>query len=1003
MSVERSSDPPPVDLNALSSAEQEKCEECGIKSATLKCLQCVGLYCDNCFKTAHAASKSMNRHTPVAVAKVKCLLKGCPVHPEETAKLYCEDDEMVVCSECCRIGEHIGHSVLPFAEVAERHFVKLKGQIPSCVNSLKRLNDMEQAMWERLTEVRKDFHVRSAEIATAFTGLFVHLQRRELLLLEELMKASDSCTSQLVDDIKQVHGQAGCLAAMLSTVQSGLASGSVEVVLRGAQWSSELSGLCEVTWENKVELHPISFKIDKKSYKKSSLKNTTANMTTPALPVPSPLLVAHNEPGSLTSFNSQAGEEEEPLAHVPCVTLQETTQDARQDVPLLQANLHHIDCKTPPKRGPQTLEDHCTIETSPQIETTPRRPNLSHSPSSPQPKNPTVSWESAEPVTVIHVVDPLEFYIQRSGDQRTLQALTAKLDEYCPSQKHPHLRTLTHGEVYACRNSDGHWYRARLDRIIRGVSQVSVLVVYTDLGCNGMTNREGITTLPSELASGQYLCTKCSLAEVAPTPKFNNVAPKSWTQQCLNQFKSMVLDNPNVRMKVVYSDGDVLCVDLLLPPTHSPISVIGRLTRMGHVASRKKAVKPRPCYPPPCFSLRPGEEVEVVVSSTDSPSSFFVQLVDACQAITDLCNQLQTEVATIQPSRLVDGTIGSLCLAIYSGDGLYYRAEIVAMNDKEAQVLFIDYGNRDAVPMETLLTLPLHYLDVPVQAIQCTLSDVISLDPNGMWSDEVSDTFSNMISESVYVLVVEGKGTPLPVSLKNAQTLEPVSQAAPPTHPPLSISSTNLSSSAITSLLPLQDSPSAVTISPPILPSIGTHFTGTVTHIASLLDFHVVMDTQQLEQLKFSLMLHTPLAPSHAPLHPGDHCLAHFTDQELWYRVRVESLVEELCVVKYVDYGNVATISKEDTAPLPEECAKLPAQAIPCRLSNVVGGANGWDHLVGQDSKWDAASLPVHLFSSFVMDQVVTVTVEWFHQSVSAFVGLQFGIFGSVSNSWRWS
>eukprot|EP00731_Ephydatia_muelleri_P039193 Em1196g2a len=177
------------------------------------------------------------------------------------------------CSECCRIGEHIGHSVLPFAEVAERHFVKLKGQIPSCVNSLKRLNDMEQVRglckrhcsdWsvcaghvERLTEVRKDFHVRSAEIATAFTGLFVHLQRRELLLLEELMKASDSCTSQLVDDIKQVHGQAGCLAAMLSTVQSGLASGSVEVVLRGAQWSSELSGLCEVTWENKVELHPI--------------------------------------------------------------------------------------------------------------------------------------------------------------------------------------------------------------------------------------------------------------------------------------------------------------------------------------------------------------------------------------------------------------------------------------------------------------------------------------------------------------------------------------------------------------------------------------------------------------------------------------------------------------------------------------------------------------------------------------------------------------------------
>ena len=142
------------------------------------------------------------------------------------------------------------------------------------------------------------------------------------------------------------------------------------------------------------------------------------------------------------------------------------------------------------------------------------------------------------------------------------------------------------------------------------------------------------------------------------------------------------------------------------------------------------------------------------------------------------------------------------------------------------------------------------------------------------------------------------------------------------------------------------------------------------------------MDTQQLEQLKFSLMLHTPLAPSHAPLNPGDHCLAHFTDQGLWYRVRVESLVdeEELCVVKYLDYGNIATVSKLDTAPLPEECVRLPAQAIPCRLSNVLGRANGWGHLVGQDGEWDAAkvtaSSPVHLFSSFVMDQVVTVTVE---------------------------
>ena len=56
------------------------------------------------------------------------------------------------------------------------------------------------------------------------------------------------------------------------------------------------------------------------------------------------------------------------------------------------------------------------------------------------------------------------------------------------------------------------------------------------------------------------------------------------------------------------------------------MSVIGRLSKMGHVVSRKKT-KDKLQYPPPCASMRPGDEVEVVVSSTDSPSSFYVQLV----------------------------------------------------------------------------------------------------------------------------------------------------------------------------------------------------------------------------------------------------------------------------------------------------------------------------------------------------------------------------------------
>ena len=39
----------------------------------------------------------------------------------------------------------------------------------------------------------------------------------------------------------------------------------------------------------------------------------------------------------------------------------------------------------------------------------------------------------------------------------------------------------------------------------------------------------------------------------------------------------------------------------------------------------------------------------------------------------------------------------------------------VAVTEKRAEVFFIDYGNKDIVSMETLLTLPPHYMDTPVQ------------------------------------------------------------------------------------------------------------------------------------------------------------------------------------------------------------------------------------------------------------------------------------------------
>ena len=38
----------------LVSTVEEPCEECGVCPATAKCLQCVGLYCETCFKVGQS-------------------------------------------------------------------------------------------------------------------------------------------------------------------------------------------------------------------------------------------------------------------------------------------------------------------------------------------------------------------------------------------------------------------------------------------------------------------------------------------------------------------------------------------------------------------------------------------------------------------------------------------------------------------------------------------------------------------------------------------------------------------------------------------------------------------------------------------------------------------------------------------------------------------------------------------------------------------------------------
>ncbi|KAH8021208.1 hypothetical protein HPB51_013309 [Rhipicephalus microplus] len=99
------------------------------------------------------------------------------------------------------------------------------------------------------------------------------------------------------------------------------------------------------------------------------------------------------------------------------------------------------------------------------------------------------------------------------------------------------------------------------------------------------------------------------------------------------------------------------------------------------------------------------------------------------------CNSESTELDI-----LFEPQVGMVCLAKFPHDHLWYRGKIISLVRKtDVEVLFVDYGNQERVPIIWVRRIPDKFMYLPIQAIPVTLADVGPLS-NG-WTDEVSAHF----------------------------------------------------------------------------------------------------------------------------------------------------------------------------------------------------------------------------------------------------------------------
>ncbi|XP_067841367.1 tudor domain-containing protein 6-like [Heptranchias perlo] len=337
--------------------------------------------------------------------------------------------------------------------------------------------------------------------------------------------------------------------------------------------------------------------------------------------------------------------------------------------------------------------------------------------------------------------------------------------------------------------------------------------------------------------------------------------------------------------------------------------------------------------------LKVGSTVDVQVSYIDEPGDFWCQMTKNTHELKILMSKMQEYYNThedhFQPGQ-------PACVVKYSEDGKWYRAltlgKVIVM---EVDVLYIDYGNRERVPLSDLRAIRPEFLLFKGQAFRCSLYNIIQ--PMGpdpfMWNEDSIAAFQEFIDNAlslymelkctVYALtVVDGKG------LCNVVDLNTPFQSA--------------------CQLLIERGLAKFVGSPSILaPSVSlyTYYYSThdvkigseeemyVSHVASPTKFYCLLGRNLgiLDKLADKVnKLSSKMQGYNFSQGVDPICLAKYTDNR-WYRALAWPIQDRIRV-SFVDYGNKLDIDKDDLLPIPNSAKDvkfLPMQAIKCGLSDI--------------------------------------------------------------------
>ncbi|XP_056144863.1 RING finger protein 17 [Lampris incognitus] len=418
----------------------------------------------------------------------------------------------------------------------------------------------------------------------------------------------------------------------------------------------------------------------------------------------------------------------------------------------------------------------------------------------------------SELVLVTHVVNPSHFYIHYVAGKREGMKLFKKINHLCSGDgsRFSLDDTLETGSMVLVKKEEEWWCRASVTELFQkgcqeavAVCPISLLaychVFFLDYGftwsiipqskeetteslMEGVNERLRKAEL-SELRCIAPQAIKCCLKDIVPANQTTG-----WDKKAQIEFRH-VIGSSAVEMQVLGQEKDYLLVDLKKAlmdcASNMPVSIREYLVLIEVARFYSPVIcdrKPLLFYPPvyPLVNI----ELNAVVTHINSPSDFYIQLVDDMEFML-LTEKMQDYYSSASADmdddnlRLYHPTLEQACVAPF--DKAWYRAMITSFPGvRKVEVQYMDFGNKQILSFRDLRKIKDEFFDLPAKAIRCCLSD-LSLQQGETWSDSCTDRFISLAHQKLVIVVATEmvpKTVPQPVRLYESSFDGPMNNIA---------------------------------------------------------------------------------------------------------------------------------------------------------------------------------------------------------------------------------